>query len=111
LRPVWVPSKIVRPSSDRRSGHRQLALNRTDRSLMTAQDGACVVCVEHAGDRAGVAGISRAKLLVAWAAELLGTRAGATPVLPGPRMPDWMTAGGEIMSVALAEHSGPWTAE
>jgi hypothetical protein len=25
-------------------------------------------------------------------------------------MPDWMTAGGEIMSVALAEHPGPWTA-
>jgi hypothetical protein len=30
LRPVRVPSKIVRPSSDRRSGHLQLALSRTD---------------------------------------------------------------------------------
>jgi len=27
------------------------------------------------------------------------------------RMSDWMTAGGEIMSVALAEHTGPWTAD
>src|SRR5450631_4942929 len=24
-------------------------------------------------------------------------------------MSDWMTAGGEIMSVALADHIGPWT--
>jgi Uma2 family endonuclease len=26
-------------------------------------------------------------------------------------MSGWMTAGGEIMSVALAEHTGPWTAD
>src|ERR1022692_3371067 len=26
-------------------------------------------------------------------------------------MSDWMTAGGEIMSVALVEHTGPWTAD
>src|ERR1019366_3664317 len=26
-------------------------------------------------------------------------------------MPDWMTAGGEIMIVALVEHTGPWTAD
>jgi hypothetical protein len=26
------------------------------------------------------------------------------------RMSDWMAAGGEIMSVALTEHTGPWTA-
>src|SRR6266568_9653958 len=29
---------------------------------------------------------------------------------PG-QMPDWMTAGGETMSVALVDHTGPWTAE
>jgi hypothetical protein len=39
-----------------------LALNRTDRFLMTAQDGACVVCVEHPGDRDAVAGIGKARL-------------------------------------------------
>src|ERR1700730_13511827 len=27
------------------------------------------------------------------------------------RMSDWMTAGGEVMSVALVEHTGPWTAD
>src|ERR1035437_9648886 len=26
-------------------------------------------------------------------------------------MPDWMTAGGEIMSVVLVDHNGPWTAD
>jgi Uma2 family endonuclease len=26
-------------------------------------------------------------------------------------MSDWMTAGGESMSIALAEHTGPWTAD
>jgi Uma2 family endonuclease len=26
-------------------------------------------------------------------------------------MSDWMTAGGEIMSVALVDHTGPWTAD
>jgi hypothetical protein len=62
LRPVRVPSKIVRPSSDRRSGHLQLALSRTDRFLMTAQPCSCVVCVEQAGDRDAVAGIGKARL-------------------------------------------------
>jgi hypothetical protein len=62
LRPVRVHPKIVRPSPDRRSEHRQLALNRTDRFLMTAQDGPRIMCVEHAGDRDGMAGISMARL-------------------------------------------------
>src|ERR1700730_12425237 len=29
----------------------------------------------------------------------------------GVRVSDWMTAGGETMSVALVEHTGPWTAD
>jgi sugar lactone lactonase YvrE len=45
--------KIARPSSDRRSGHRWLALDRTDWLWMTARNGACVMCVEQAGARAG----------------------------------------------------------
>ena len=27
------------------------------------------------------------------------------------QMSDWMTAGGEVVSVALVEHTGPWTAD
>ena len=84
LRPVRVPSEIVRPSSDRRSEHRPLALNRTDRFSMTAQDGTYVGCVEHAGDRDAVAGISKAIPGVVSAAELCGVRAGVMPVPPGP---------------------------
>jgi hypothetical protein len=57
---------------------------------MTARGGACAVCVEHGSGRA------RAVKRVS---------AGAA------RMSDWMTAGGEIMSVALTEHTGPWTAD
>ena len=56
---------------------------------MTGRNGACVMCVEHAG-----------------------ARAGAVAVPAGPlQMSDWVAAGGEIMSVALAEHTGPWTAD
>jgi hypothetical protein len=83
LRAVRVPSKIVRPSSDRRSRHLKLALSRMDRFLMTAQPGSCVVCVEHAGDDA-VAGISKARL--GPCRRLSDTeRAGAMPVPPGLR--------------------------
>ena len=60
LRPVHTHSKIARPSSDRRSGHLQLALSRMDWFRMTAQPGSCVVCVEHPDDRDAVAGISYA---------------------------------------------------
>jgi hypothetical protein len=99
---------------------------------MTAQHGGCVVCVEHAGDRDAVAGIGGAWLGCAggaagvwlWRvpipagavanrpAELGGAYAGAMPI-PGAaaQMSDWMTAGGESMSIALAEHTGPWTAD
>jgi Uma2 family endonuclease len=52
---------------------------------MTAQDGACVVCVEHAGDR--------------------DARSGGTAEV---RLGD---GGSEIMSVALVDHTGPWTAD
>jgi hypothetical protein len=72
---------------------------------MTAQNGACAVCVEHAGDRDAVAGSSGAWLGYAGGAvgaylsrvpipaqavanrpaELDGACAGATPVPAGPR--------------------------
>jgi hypothetical protein len=60
-----------------------LALDRTDRLSMTSQDGACVVCVEHAGDGDAVTGISKARLVPA--AELHGARADAMRVPPGLR--------------------------
>jgi len=44
---------------------------------MTAQDGAGVMCVEHAGDRDAVAGISRA-----WVGVLSGPTCRACPFLP-----------------------------
>ena len=34
------------------------------------------------------------------------------PVIAGPvQMSGWMTAGGEIMCAAVAEHTGPWAAD
>jgi len=50
-----------------------------------------------------------------WVASTLGlngVRAGVMPVPPGlGRRQTGMTAGGEIMSVELADHTGPWTAD
>ena len=111
LRPVRIHSKIVRPSSDRRSGHLQLALSRTDWFLMTAQACSCVVCVEHSGDRDAVAGIGKAR--PGSCRRLSYTvHAGARARSAGPaQMSGWLTAAGEIMRVALAEHTGPWTAD
>ena len=112
FRPVWTPSKIVRPSSDRRSGHLQLALSRTDWFLMTAQACSCVVGVEQAGDRDAAAGAGKARLGPRRRLEPHGARGGEMPCSAGPaQMSGWMTAGGGIVSVALAEHTGPWTVD
>src|SRR6202050_1996445 len=72
-RPTQKAPKIARPSLDRRSGHRWLEMDRADWLWMTARNGACVMCVEQAGARAG----ARHR---AWA--ISGRPTGCTPLSP-----------------------------
>jgi len=50
---------------------------------MTAQDGECVVCVAHTGDRHAEAGISRARLRSRWRQLNYAVYPGVMPVPPG----------------------------
>ena len=78
---------------------------------MTAQPGPCVVRAEHPGARDAVAGIGKARLgSCRRLSDTRCTRQDARSAGPA-QMSDWMTAAGEIVSVALAGHTGPWTAD